>query len=425
MLDIKRLRENPDEIQAQAKAKGVETDIRAILALDDRRKGILAEVEELKARRNSASKKIGELKRTGGDAQAAMDEVASIKGRIDELDGQQTEVEAKIREAMSYIPNIPQPGVPEGKSSEDNVEVRVWGEEPADSFERIDHKTFGEKLGLFDFERGAKISGSGFPVYTGMGARLERALISYFIDTLTSEFGYVEVLPPHMVNEITLFGTSQLPKFRDQLYTIPEDGLFMIPTAEVPVTNLHAREVMREEQLPTRYCAYTPCFRREAGSWGREVRGFLRLHQFDKVEMVQFARPEDSNRIHQEMVEHAQRLLKGLGLRHRVIELCKGDLGFGAARCYDVEVWSPVEKKWLESSSVSNFEDFQARRAEIRYKSKADGKVRFVHTLNGSGLATPRVIVALLDTYQQPDGSLVIPEVLRPAMGTDRIEPKA
>ncbi len=416
MIDINRLRDNPDVVQAQMRAKGVEADIHQILSIDDRRKEILVEVEQLKARRNAASKEVGELKRRGGDATAIVEEVASIKGKIDTLDQQLRAVLEELQQAMLFLPNIPQSDVPEGKSAEDNVEVRRWGDEPQLNFPAKDHKELGESLGLFDFERGAKLSGSGFPLYFGLGAQLERALIQYFLDTLT-RLGYTEVMPPHLVNEKALIGTSQLPKFRDQLYTCPEDGLFLIPTAEVPVTNIHAEELLREDQLPIRYCAYTPCFRREAGSWGRDVRGFLRLHQFNKVEMVQFALPENSNAIHEEMVQHAEKILQGLNLYYRVISLCKGDLGFGAAKCYDIEVWSPIEKKWLECSSVSNFEDFQARRANIRYRAKADGKPRFVHTLNGSGLATPRVLVALLDSYQQPDGSVVVPEVLRPYLG--------
>lgn len=417
MLDINRLRDNPEAIQAQVRAKGVDADIQQILSIDDRRKEILAEVELLKARRNAASKEVGALKRSGGDAEALMEEVTALKSGIDLLDQKLKETLEKLQEAMLYLPNIPQADVPEGRSAVDNVEVRRWGNAVEHQFEAEDHKTLGERLGLFDFERGAKLSGSGFPLYLGLGAQLERALIQYFLDTLTTEHNYTEVLPPHMVNEQALIGTGQLPKFRDQLYAIPEDGLFLIPTAEVPVTNIHAGEILRQEQLPVRYCAYTPCFRREAGSWGRDVRGFLRLHQFNKVEMVQFALPEESNAIHETMVTHAESILQGLGLHYRVISLCKGDLGFGAAKCYDIEVWSPVEKKWLECSSVSNFEDFQARRANIRYRSKEENKPRFLHTLNGSGLATPRVLVALLDSYQQPDGSVMVPEVLRPYLG--------
>ncbi len=417
MIDIKRIRENPALTQALFAAKNVQADTQALLAMDDRRKAILAEVEVLKARRNVASKEIGDLKRTGGDASKLMEEVTSIKGRIDELDQAERENDAALRNALLELPNLPHESVPDGKSAEDNVEVRTWGQPVVHAFEATDHKTLGEKLGLFDFERGAKISGSGFPVFMGLGARLERALIMYFIDTLTQKFGYTEVMPPLVVNAASLLGTGQLPKFADQLYTCQEDGLYLIPTAEVPVTNLHAGEMLRDEQLPIKYCAYTPCFRREAGSWGRDVRGFLRLHQFNKVEMVQFARPEESWAIHEQMVGHAEAILQGLGLHYRTIVLCKGDLGFGAAKCYDIEVWSPVEKKWLECSSVSNFDEFQARRADIRYKAKADGKPRFVHTLNGSGLATPRVLVALLDSYQNADGSLTVPEVLRPYMG--------
>lgn len=411
MLDIKRLRENPEFIQQEVIAKKVDADITAILKLDDKRKEILGQVERLKAERNSASKKIGILKKSGEDASEAIGKVSAIKGEIETLDQSLKENAIALENALLYLPNIPHETVPNGSSEEDNLEIRKFGEPTQHNFTAVDHKTLGENLGLFDFERGAKISGSGFPVYTGLGAKLERALIQFFIDCL-EEDGFEEVIPPHLVNAKALLATGQLPKFADQLYSCPEDKLYLIPTAEVPITNIHADEVLTEAQLPIKYCGYTPCFRREAGSWGRDVRGFLRLHQFNKVEMVQFAHPETSYQTLENMVGYAENILKKLGLHYRVISLCKGDLGFGAAKCYDIEVWSPVEEKWLECSSVSNFEDFQARRGKIR--AKIQGKNTFVHTLNGSGLATPRVLVALLDNFQNEDGSWSIPEVLQP-----------
>jgi seryl-tRNA synthetase len=414
MLDIKRLREEPNAIAAAVKAKGVDADIPAILELDARRREALAEVERLKYERNEASKKIGQAKKEGRDAASEVESMRVVGDRISEMDAKIREMDQQLEAQLLGLPNPPHASVPEGASAEDNVVVRTWGQPIQRSFMPVEHKSFGEGLGLFDFERGAKISGSGFPVYTGVGAKLERALISYFLDSL-SQWGFTEVMPPHLVTPKAMTGTGQLPKFADQLYHCVEDDLYLIPTAEVPVTNLLAEEVLYEKDLPVRYCAYTPCFRREAGSYGKDVRGFLRLHQFNKVEMVWFAHPDKSYEAHEQLAQYSEKLLQGLGLHYRVISLCKGDLGFGAAKCYDLEVWCPVENKWLEVSSVSNFEDFQARRANI--KVKIGGKNQFLHTLNGSGLATPRVLVALLDHYQNEDGSWTVPEVLRPYMG--------
>ena len=421
MIDIKRIREQPEFIQKEVKSKGVDMSIESILGLDAKRRGILQEVEGLKAQRNVASASIGQLKKAKEDASSAIAAVSELKTQIADLDHAIRDIDTELDDMLLRLPNISHESVPEGVSADDNVVVREWGQKKVHAFDAVEHKAFGESLSLFDFERGAKVAGSGFPAYIGQGAKLERALIQFFLDTLSDEFGFTEVIPPFVVNKQSLVGTGQLPKFNDQQYHCVEDDLYLIPTAEVPVTNLHSNEVLPEAKLPISYCAYSACFRREAGSYGKDVRGFLRLHQFNKVEMVRFVNPTESYEHLEKMVSYAERLLQELGLNYRVLELCKGDLSFGAAKCYDLECWSPVEGKWLEVSSVSNFEEFQARRASIR--SKIDGKNQFVHTLNGSGLATPRVMVALLETWQNADGSFTIPPCLRPYMkGAEKIE---
>lgn len=416
MLDIRKIRENPEFYRAETKKKNSAVDVADVLALDEKRRALIAEVESLKAVRNTASKKIGELKKAGQDASAPVEEMRVVGDKIAELDHQVKAVEDEQTDLLMRIPNIAHSSVPEGTSSEDNVVARSWGMPRELDFSAVDHKTLGERLGLFDFERGAKISGSGFPVYRGLGARLERALIQWFLDCHRDRFGFEEIVPPYLVTRKTMTGTGQLPKFEEDMYRCDkDDDLFLIPTAEVPVTNLYAEEIIPADQLPLKLCAYSACFRREAGSYGKDTRGLLRLHQFNKVEMVYFAHPDQSYENHEELVGFAETLLQELGLPYRVLTLCKGDMGFGAAKCYDLEVFAAVEKKWLEVSSVSNFEDFQARRANIR--TKIDGKNAFLHTLNGSGLATPRVMVAICDQYQQADGSLIVPAVLRPYMG--------
>jgi len=416
MLDIRKIRENPEFYRVETKKKNSAVDIADVLALDEKRRTLLVEVEGLKAERNAASKQIGELKKSGQDASAPVEAMRVVGDKISALDHQVKAVEEEQADLLMRIPNVAHASVPEGVSSEDNVVARSWGAPRELDFAAVDHKTLGERLGLFDFERGAKISGSGFPVYRGLGARLERALIQWFLDCHRERFGFEEIVPPYLVTRKTMTGTGQLPKFEEDMYRCDkEDDLFLIPTAEVPVTNLYAEEVIPEAQLPLKLCAYSACFRREAGSYGKDTRGLLRLHQFNKVEMVSFSHPEKSYADHEEMVGFAETLLQELGLPYRVLLLCKGDMGFGAAKCYDLEVYAAVEKKWLEVSSVSNFEDFQARRANIR--TKIEGKNAFLHTLNGSGLATPRVMVAICDQYQQADGSLIVPAVLRPYMG--------
>ncbi|MCL2100646.1 MAG: serine--tRNA ligase [Fibromonadales bacterium] len=416
MLDIKKIRENPEFYRLETEKRNSGISIDEVLELDAKRRELIAETEKLKAERNVASKKIGELKKAGQNADSAVEEMRSVGDKIADLDSKIRIIDEEQIDKLLRIPNVANSATPEGKSSEENVVVRSWGEPRQMDFEALDHKALGEKLGIFDFERGAKISGSGFPVYRGLGARLERALIQWFLDSHRERFGFEEVIPPYLVNRKSMTGTGQLPKFEEDMYACDkEDDLFLVPTAEVPVTNLYADEIIPESSLPLKLCAYSACFRREAGSYGKDTRGLLRLHQFNKVEMVYFSHPEKSYEDHEDLVGFAEKLLQELGLPHRVLSLCKGDMGFAAAKCYDLEVFAPVEKKWLEVSSVSNFEDYQARRANIR--SKINGKNTFVHTLNGSGLATPRVMVAICDHYQQADGSLVIPDVLKPYMG--------
>ncbi|MCL2284096.1 MAG: serine--tRNA ligase [Fibromonadales bacterium] len=422
MLDIKKIRENPEFYREETKKKNSGVSIDSVLELDAKRRELIAETEKLKAERNAASKKIGDLKKAGQNADSAVEEMRLVGDKISELDAKIRLVDEEQTDKLLRIPNVAHAATPEGSSSEDNVVVRSW--RPSVGVENfqplqaaLDHKALGEKLGIFDFERGAKISGSGFPVYRGLGARLERALIQWFLDSHRERFGFEEVIPPYLVTRKTMTGTGQLPKFEEDMYACDKnDDLFLIPTAEVPVTNLYADEIIPESSLPLKLCAYSACFRREAGSYGKDTRGLLRLHQFNKVEMVYFSHPEKSYENHEELVGFAEKLLQELGLQYRVVALCKGDLGFGAAKCYDLEVFAPVENKWLEVSSVSNYEDYQARRANIR--TKINGKNTFVHTLNGSGLATPRIMVAICDQYQQADGSLVIPEVLRGYMGS-------
>lgn len=427
MLDIRKIRENPDYYIAETEKKYTTVSLKDVLAVDTERRPLLTEVEKLKSERNAESKRIGELKKKGENADEAVKAMRDLGDKIDGLDKKLKELDYKQTEMLMHVPNIA-PQAPEGKDSSDNV-VEKDGPIPFDfyaknrDFQAVDHKTLGERLGIFDFERGAKISGNGFPVYRGLGSRLERALIQWFLDEHMAN-GFEEFTPPYLVSRNTMRGTGQLPKFEEDMYRCDkDDDLFLIPTAEVPLTNLYSNEVIPADQLPKRICAYSACFRREAGSYGKDTRGLLRLHQFNKVEMVYFSRPDNSYEMHEELTRFGESLLEKLELPYHRLCLCKGDLGFGAAKCYDLEVYAPVEQKWLEVSSCSNFEDFQARRAGI--KTKIDGKNVFVHTLNGSGLATPRVMVGICDNYQQKDGSLLIPKVLRPYMGgLEVIEPQ-
>ena len=418
MLDIKFVRENPDAVDAAMANRQTSWDREHFFALDEERRSVIAEVEQLQATRNAESKKIGELMREGkrDEAEAAKQRVAANKDRIAELDQRRGEVEDALFALVAAIPNIPHESVPYGKDDSDNPEVRRWGVPREFDFEAKAHWDLGPDLGIIDFDRGVKIAGARFYVLGGMGARLERALISFMIDTHVKA-GFKEWWLPVITNRETLFGTGQLPKFEDDLYHVNPD-LYLIPTAEVMLTNLHRGEVLDGAQLPLWYTAFTPCFREEAGSAGRDTRGIIRVHQFDKVEMVKFARPEDSMNQLESMVAEAEAVLKALGLPYHVVTLCTGDIGFSARKCYDIEVWLPSYNAYKEISSCSNCWDFQARRANIRYKDPAEFKgTRLVHTLNGSGLAVGRTMAAIIENYQNADGSVTVPEALRPYMG--------
>jgi len=415
MLDIRFIRENTEAVKAAMINRNADVDVEAVLERDARRRALISEVDTLKAERNRISKSIGQMIKEGNDPEEIKAQVREMGDRISTFDEEQREVEAKQREALLYIPNMPSETTPVGKDENDNPVIRSWGEKVELNFEPKPHWDLGEALGLFDLERGAKIAGSGFPLFTGRGAKLERGLIQFMLDLHTEEHGYTEIAPPFMCNDTAMTGTGQLPKFAEDMYAVPIDGLYPIPTAEVPVTNMYGNEILQQE-LPICHTAYTPCFRREAGSAGKDTRGLLRVHQFDKVEMVKFTTPETSAEEHEKLTLDAEQVLKKLGLHYRVIELCTGDLGFSAAKCYDIELWAPAQDKWLEVSSCSNFHDYQARRANIRYRNEK-GKPAFVHTINGSGVALPRLVIALMENNQNADGSIDLPEVLWPYMG--------
>lgn len=416
MLDIRRIRENPDQIRAGLQRRGGDPSLlEAVLAADERRREILRETEALRHELNAVSKEIARLKRNGVDTTAQQSEMRRVGDRIAALEQSLRDIESTLRDTLLRVPNLPHASTPDGRSSADNPVVREWGTRRTFPFPPRTHLEIGDRLGLFDFPRGAKISGAGFPVYVGMGARLERALIHFMLDLHTREHGYTEVSPPFVVNTAAMTGTGQLPRMAEDMYRVATDDLWLIPTAEVPVTNLYRDEII-ERPLPIKLTAYTPCFRREAGAAGRETRGLIRVHQFDKVEMVKFVEPERSYEELETLTADAEDVLRRLELPYRVVALCAGDISFAAAKCYDLELWVPGQQAWLEVSSCSNFEDFQARRANIRYR-KGDGKPEFVHTLNGSGVALARLVVALLENGQQEDGSVVLPEILAPYLG--------
>ena len=417
MLDIRWIRSNADEVRQFLADRNNDLDIGPLLGLDEERRLLLTETEELKARRNEGSRKVGAARARGEDASAAMEEMRVIGDRIKDIDARISEIDEKISDMLLSIPNRPHDSVPVGKDENDNPEVRRWGEPKQFSFEPKPHWDLGEALGILDFEKGASLAQSRFTVLKGLGARLERALLNFMLDLHTEKHGYLEVQPPFMVSSKTMRGTGQLPKFADDLYKCENDDLWLIPTAEVPLTNLHAEEILDEGQLPLYYTAYTPCFRREAGAYGRDVRGMLRQHQFDKVEMVKISSPEASYDELEKMTDNAEEVLRALGIPHRTICLCTGDMGFGASKTYDVEVWLPSQYKYREISSCSNCEDFQARRMNTRFRPADGGKPRFVHTLNGSGIAIGRTLIAVLENFQREDGSIGIPEVLVPYMG--------
>ena len=425
MLDIKRIREDFEGVKKAVESRGKgDFGIDEVRELDIRRREILATVEQMKNQQKVKSKQIPVMKKNGEDTTELMAEMKKLSEEIKELDGQVSDVETKLKDALLGIPNTPYKDVQEGLDDSDNVELRRWGEPRQFDFEEKAHWDIGEDLDILDFERAAKISGARFTVYKGLGARLERAVINFMLDLHTEEHGYTEILPPFMVNRMAMTGTGQLPKFEEDMFYIPQKDFFLIPTAEVPVTNLYDNEILSADQLPIYHTAYTPCFRAEAGSAGRDTRGLIRQHQFQKVEMVKFTRPEDSYAELEALTDNAEEVLRKLDIPFRVVRLSTGDLGFSSAMTYDVEVWMPSYGRYVEISSCSNFEDFQARRANIRFRPEEKGKPEFVHTLNGSGLAVGRTVAAILENYQQADGSVVIPEALRGYMGTDKITKK-
>lgn len=422
MLDIRLIREKPDYVKQRLAARDAALAgmIDEVLAIDGQRRAAETERQNLQGDRNRISKEIGLAKKKGEDTAGIEAQVRGIGDRIEQIGREADALDARQRDLLLNIPNLPHDGCPGGAGAEQNPVLRTWGAKPGFTFAPKDHMALGAQHGLFDFEAGAKIAGSAFVVYRGAGAKLERALINFLLDLQTGAHGYTEVLPPLLVRPETLVGTTQLPKFGDQLYGCKDDELFLVPTAEVPVTNLHREEIVKLEQLPIRYAAYTPCFRREAGSAGLGTRGLIRMHQFDKVELVKITTPETSMAELESLTADAEKVLQVLGLHYRVIELCTGDLGFGSARTYDIEVWAPGQNSYLEVSSCSNFGDYQARRMNLRFKDET-GKNRFCHTLNGSGTALARLHVALLETYQQADGSIALPAPLVPYFGAEQI----
>jgi seryl-tRNA synthetase len=417
MLDVKLLRDDLARVKERMATRGATVDWDEFARLDQQRRDALANIERLKEKKNRLSGEIGRLKKSGGDAAAPMREVEEVSAAIRDSEAPLADVEARFEQFMLTVPNLPHASVSVGKNETDNREVRRWGELPKFDFAAKNHWDIGEELAILDFARAAKITGARFTVYRDGGAKLERALINFMLDLHTGENGYTEILPPALVNRASLVGTGQLPKFEEDLFHLAPGDYFLIPTAEVPLTNLHRDEMLEREALPIKYVAYTPCFRSEAGSYGKDVRGLIRQHQFNKVEMVKFCEPENSYDELEAMVNNAEEVLKRLKLPYRVVELCTGDLGFGAAKTYDLEVWLPGQNTYREISSCSNCEDFQARRANIRYRKDKKGRPIFVHTLNGSGLAVGRTLVAVLENYQQKDGSVIIPEALQPYMG--------
>ena len=425
MLDIKRIREDFDGVKKAVESRGKgDFGIDKVREYDVERRKLLAEVEQMKNQQSTSSRQIPVLKKEGKDTTELMAEMKQLSEKIKVLDGQVSEVEAKLRDALLNIPNTPYKDVQEGADDSDNVELRKWGEPRTFDFEEKAHWDIGTDLDILDFERATKIAGTRFTVYKGLGARLERAVINFMLNLHTEEHGFTEILPPFMVNRDAMIGTGQLPKFEDDMFHVPAKDFFLIPTAEVPVTNLRMNEIIDEAELPIYYTAYTPCFRKEAGSAGRDTRGLIRQHQFNKVEMVKFVKPETSYDELESLTAAAEDVLQKLEIPYRVVRLSTGDLGFSSAMTYDIEVWMPSYGRYVEISSCSNFENFQARRGNIRFRPAEKGKPEFVHTLNGSGLAVGRTVASILENYQQADGSVVIPEALRGFMGVDKIEKK-
>lgn len=423
MLDPKFVRANPDKVRAAIEAKGETASVERFLELDEQRRAVLREVDSLKAERNRVSKEIASEKKAGNDPVEKITRMREVSRKIKELDDRLRDIEGDLNHILMWLPNLPHPSVPVGSGPEDNQVVRVWGEKPEFDFEPLPHWDIGDSLDIVDFKRASNVAGSNFVLFKGLGARLVRALINFMLEVHTRRHGYKEVWPPSLANRDCMTGTGQLPKLEEDMYRCEVDDFFLIPTAEVPLTNLHRGEIIDGDKLPLYYTAYSPCFRREAGSYGKDTRGLNRVHQFDKVELVKFVTPETSYDELESLVRDAEDILQALGLHYRVNLLCTGELSFAAAKCYDLDVWSPAQQRWLEVSSCSNFEDFQARRAGIRYRPAPGEKARFVHTLNGSGVALPRTIVAILETYQTRDGKVRVPPVLVPYMdGIELIE---
>ena len=410
MISLKKLRNDTEICKKSISSKENDIDIDHILELDKRLRELKTISNEMRAKRNSASESIGDLKKAGKDATDSIKKTRELGDELKKLEYDLNYISKTLESHLYRIPNIPHESVPRGKDETGNQQVRIWGSEPRFDFEPKSHLELGDQLGLFDFKRGAKLSGSGFPLYTGMGARLERQLINSMIQYHEQEFGFKEIFPPVLMKKESMLTTGQLPKFEEDMYHTEVDNLYLAPTAEVPVTNIHRNEIINDENLPICYVAYSPCFRRESGSYGKDTRGLLRVHQFNKVELVKFTRPETSYTELESLTNQAESILQKLGLHYRVVELCTGDLSFAAAKCYDLEIWAPGERKWLEVSSCSNFESFQARRGNIRYRNSSNNDVNFLHTLNGSGLATPRLFAALIETYQTETGEIIFPD---------------
>lgn len=420
MLDLKFIRDHPDLVREGIRKKGHTDNIDSILRLDERRREVITKAEALKNRRNTVSEQIAKMKKEGKDVSAAIAEMNTVKDEIKMLDDELRNVEGELNSLLLSVPNVPHPSVPEGKTPADNKVIFSWGKLNEIDFTPKPHWELAEKLAIIDFDRGAKIAGTGFPLYRGAGAKLQRALINFFLDEAQAK-GYVEIQPPLVVNASSATGTGQLPDKEDLMYVVERDQLYLIPTAEVPVTNIFRDEMLSERQLPLKFCAYTPCFRREAGSYGKDVRGLNRVHQFDKVELVKFVHPGVSYNELESLRADAEQLLQKLGLPYRVLLMCTGDMGFTQSKKYDLEVWSIGQQRWLEVSSISNFEAFQARRMNIRFKPADGGKPEFVHTLNGSGLALPRVVAAIIENYQTPEGKVIIPKILHKYTGFEMI----
>jgi len=421
MISLKKLRNETKNCKKSLLLKQKDVDLNSILDLDEKLRKLKTVSNDMRAKRNSASEAIGNLKKAGKDVTDSINETRELGEELKKLEEELNIISKELEEHLYRLPNLPHQSVPRGVDESGNQEVRSWGDKPEFTFDPSSHLEIGEELGLFDFQRGAKLSGSGFPLYMGEGAKLERFLINAMIQYHEEEFGFIEVFPPVLMKKESMLTTGQLPKFEEDMYHTEVDNLYLAPTAEVPVTNIHRDEIINESDLPIYYVAYSPCFRRESGSYGKDTRGLLRVHQFNKVELVKFTAPENSYDELEFLTNQAESILQKLGLHYRVVELCTGDLSFAAAKCYDLEVWAPGEQKWLEVSSCSNFESFQARRGNIRYRDSSNNNVQFLHTLNGSGVATPRLMAALIETYQTEEGTIVFPEYVADFLGIQEI----